>query len=113
MSTRDIVKKRTSRVLEVQLSDGDTVYIRTLSGTERDAFRDLVDKTKLNGGLKPKLIVALALCEQDGTRVYDHEKPDDIREVGDMDGADLDAIAMKFLSASGLTEKAVEELEKK
>lgn len=113
MSTRDTVRKRKSRIFKVPLPSGDDfVFVRTLSGAERQAFRVMVDASG-EGNLKTDTIVALALCEEDGKRTYDHENGEHLSEIREMDGADVDHIAMSFLKLSGLRAADVEEIEKK
>lgn len=112
MSVRDTVQKRKPKVVAVPLSGGDKVWVKSLSGAERGEFRSMVDKAKANGGIKAEVIAAMALCEEDGGRVYDFHKEEDLQEVRDMDGADVDQITMVFLDASGLSEKSVEQLQK-
>lgn len=100
-------------MLPVDLPDGaGRVWIRTLSGEERGKFRDAITKAQGNGGITTEVILAMGLCEEDGVRIYDHTKEEDLAELRAMEGADSDFIAMRFLDASGLSEKAVELLQK-
>ena len=112
MSVREVVRKRRPKVVELELPGGDKVWIKSLSGEGRAHFRDIVEKSKVNSGLKSESVVAMALCESDGTLTYDFENPDDLKEIREMDGADVDLIFLRFLSVSGLNTESVEQLQK-
>lgn len=57
-------------------------------------------------------VVALGLCEADGTLTYNVDNDADVKEIDEIDGAVLQAIVFKLYSVSGLTAKAVEEASK-
>lgn len=63
-------------------------------------------------------IAALALCEADGAPCYPLDKEvaewqKEIADLADLDGADLEKIALKLFEVSGLTKDSTEQAEKK
>lgn len=58
-------------------------------------------------------VVALGLCEEDGALTYNVDNEKDIAEIGEVDGAVLQAIVLKLYEVSGLTKTAIEDAEKK
>lgn len=117
MSIRDAIKeasKSKPKLAEHTLFDGRKVWIRPLSGKGRAAFSAYQEKAKANGGVKPEVVAALALCEEDGTLAYDWENAEDIAELAALHEVsdDLDRIGLKLFEISGLTEKAQEEAAK-
>jgi hypothetical protein len=114
MSVRDTIRKSKLKVEPVTLSTGQSVQIREFSGPLRAAYSDYMETSKANGGIKPEVVVAMAICEADGALAYDWQKPEDLQEIADHIGAaDLDAISLKLFEISGLTKKDIDEAEKK
>lgn len=87
--------------------------MRALSGAGRQAYLDLVEAA--GEGRTPSIatIVALGLCEADGSITYDHRNPADLLELDAVDGATLNLIASTLFEISGLTTDAVDQAEKK
>lgn len=100
------LSKASVRQLEVH---GVTVYVRGLTGGERVQLQQLAAIAS-NGGepLADYKIVALGLCDAEGTRLFD-----DPSEVAILDGAVLAQLAKAILEQSGLSETAVADAEKK
>lgn len=113
MSVRDTLRKHAKpRIGTVQLN-GETVYVRAFSGAGRAQYTDMVRKAEeAKSSVTPHEIAALALCEKDGTLVYDVEKPDDLEELKSLDGGFLAEVSLKLFEISGLTAKATEEASK-
>lgn len=111
MSTRDVLRKAKPKVHSVDISSG-TVYVRALSGGGRDAYLDLVKESEPKGPPSHR-VAALGLCEEDGTLSYDTADKKQMDELHQVDGEDLQKISMKLFEVSGLTEKSVDDAEKK
>lgn len=113
MSNRDLLKRSRSKVYPVEISTG-TVHIKSMNGAARHKYAQL---SKGDGSLAPHTIVALALCSEDGTMDFSMETEKDIAlanaELCEVDGADLQAICLKFFEVSGTASKSVDDAEKK
>lgn len=107
MSIRDNVKKKKPAVVAV-----DDVYVRALSGKGRERFMQMQAEAKDQGGLSAAKVAALAICDANGTMVYDSEKPEDLAELAECDGAFLDKVSLKLFEVSGLSKKSQEDIEK-
>jgi hypothetical protein len=90
----------------------EPVYVRTLTGRERDAFESSCFMTKgknreLNTeNLRAKLLVR-SICDADGQRLFADA---DVVLLGDMPADVLDALFAKAQELSGLGTKDVEEM---
>lgn len=93
---------------------GGDVFVRTLTGTERDEFEQscLVKKGK-NKEMNLKNIRArlcvLCICEKDGTRLFDAR---DIDSLGKKSASALDLIFAVAQRMNGLAGEDVEDLAK-
>jgi hypothetical protein len=112
MSVRDKIRTKAKPKIDFVQLDDEKIFVRALSGTSRGTYMLLVEEWKEKGGVPMEVIAALAICEDDGTVAYDHNKPEDIAELADKDAGFLTSVALKLFSISGLTEKAVEAAEK-
>ena len=93
---------------------GCDVYIRTLSGTERDDF-DAASlstrgkKREINlRNLRARLVV-LSACDEAGTPLF---VPDDVSRVGSLSSKVLDRLFTVAQRLNGITEEDVTELVK-
>lgn len=113
MSNRELLKKSRSKVYPVEISTG-TVYIKSMNGTTRHKYATLA---KEGGSLAPHTIAAMALCNESGVMDFPMESEKDIAlanaELCECDGADLQAICLKFFEVSGTAKNSVDEAEKK
>ena len=114
MSIRDTLKKSRAKVFPVEISTG-TVFIKSLTGAGRQAYTDLLRKG--DGSLPMYTLAAIALCEEDGSAVFDMSTDKGVAlanlELQEVDGDDLQRICMKLLECSGLTKDSASEAEKK
>ena len=92
-----------------------TLYVRMMTGIERDQWEGLVQKrTNGNGnsidlvGIRA-LLVALTAVDQDGNRVFDE---DDVDQLQSKNSAVLDRIAGVAMSSNGIGEKDIGDLKK-
>lgn len=111
MSSRDSLRSFRPKVEKFEHS-GQTFHVRALSGTGRARYLDLC---RVGGDAGPSMakVVALGLCEEDGSLTYNVDQEKDIVEIGEVDGSVLQAIVIKLYAVSGLTAKAIEDAEKK
>jgi hypothetical protein len=112
--SRDLLKatissafsKASVRQLEVH---GVSVFIRGLTGGERVQLQQWAAEASSGGEpLADYKVAALGLCDAEGVRLFD-----DPLEVAKLDGAVLSQLSKAILEASGLTENAVSDAEKK
>lgn len=92
---------------------GGTVFVRALSGTERDEFEVETGAIKELGdnpliGVRAR-IVAWCCCDESGQRIFNSK---DAAELGKADAGTLDKVFAVAGRLSGFTQKDVEELEK-
>lgn len=110
MSTRDVIRKAKPKVHSCEISSG-TVHVRALSSGGRSAYLAL--SAKHQPGIPPTHdVVALGLCEEDGSPAYDPADERGMSELREMDGRDAEAVALKIFEVSGLTKTAAENAEK-
>lgn len=114
MLNRDAILATNDRTLEVvQLPEwGGSVYVRSLTGAERDAFEATIVqrngkdvKTNLRN-LRARLVV-LAACDADGGRIFSDQ---DAVALGAKNAAALDRIFSVAQRLSGLRDDDVQEL---
>lgn len=110
MSSRDSLRSFRPKVEKFEHS-GQTFYVRALSGAGRARYLDLC---RAGGDAGPSMakVVALGLCEEDGALTYNVDNDKDITEIGEVDGAVLQAIVIKLYHVSGLTATVVEDATK-
>jgi len=93
---------------------GGCVYVRTLTGTERDAFEASVveqrgKSTKMNlRNIRAKL-VALTVVDEEGNRIFSDA---DVGQLGKKSAVVLDRLFEVAQRLSGLKDEDVEELAK-
>lgn len=90
---------------------GGSVFIRTLSGAERDMFEADFLKHK-DEGMAPNArakFAVLVLCDAEGTRLFQDA---DAAQLGQKSGAALSRIFTAAMEANYMTEEDIEELEK-
>ena len=88
-----------------------TIYVRTMTGRERDEFEHAVSKATRkndNRGLKLRLVL-LTCCKETGELLFTDE---DIDWLADKSAMELDRLANAALQANGFSEKDVADLEK-
>lgn len=86
---------------------GGAVFVRSISGAERDAFELswAADKTNIRAKL-----AAVCCCDESGDPLFDHA--DDIAALGDKSGAALDRVFDAATKLNKFTDKDIDELEK-
>jgi hypothetical protein len=90
---------------------GQTLHVRSLSGSGRSKYLELC-RAAGDGSPSMAKVVALGLCEEDGSLTYNVDNEKDIAEIEQVDGEVLQAVVFKLYEVSGLTKKALEEAEK-
>lgn len=93
---------------------GGSVFVRTLTGSERDKFEEDTIQGKGKNrrvtlqNIRARL-VALTVCDESGTRLF---QPADVARLGLKSAAALDRVFSVAQRLSGLTDDDVEELVK-
>jgi hypothetical protein len=114
VSAKDVAERlRNRRVLaEVQTKEGP-LWVRGINGRERIQYFEWMGG---DGGVSPLLtdqrLLALALCEEDGTPLFSDEKAA-LEILQEWAHEDVTAAAKKVLSLSGLAKESAEEAAKK
>lgn len=87
------------------------VYIRTMTGTERDQFEQslAISKDKLNLANIRARLCALAICDEDGNRLFTDSE---IEALGQKSAAALDRIFEVAQRLNKIGAKDIEDLEK-
>lgn len=99
---------------------GGAVYVRALTGTERDAFeQSMVETRTVRKGRKQETVremrlqnlrarlCALTICDEDGTRLFNDS---DVHALGRKSASALNRVFEVAQRLSGLTDEDVEEL---
>jgi len=90
---------------------GGTVFVRTLTGSERDAYELAVSEAQKTG--RPvnirAAIAVKACCDESGKRIFVDE---DLDLLGGKSAAALDRVFEVAARLSGISSKDVKELEK-
>lgn len=87
------------------------VYVRTLSGAERDAFESATVRVR-SGKTEAMLdnlrgrLVALCTCDENGRRLF---VDDDAAEIGRLNGVAVDRVFQAAQRLNGMSSGAVEE----
>lgn len=108
MTSREAVRSFKPRVVRC-VHEGQVFHVRGLSGTGRAQYLAIA---KAEDEFILHKVVALGLCEEDGSLVYNVDNKSDLEELMAIDGEALQAIALKVYEISGLTKKAVEDAPK-
>lgn len=114
MSSRDVVERLRKRkvIAEVQTTEG-TLWVRGINGRERvEYFQWLGGDSGGHILLSDHRLLALALCEQDGTPLYADEAMA-LEALQEWTHEDVTAAAKKVLSLSGLSKDSAEDAAKK
>lgn len=89
---------------------GKSVFIRSLSGNERDQYEQSVFNNQGSfRGLRAKL-VAIGLCDENGTAMEFTEA--EVEQLGNKNGSVINRLFEMVKTLSGMDEDAVEEAEK-
>lgn len=93
---------------------GGRVFVRSLSGRERDRFDDLnlvevsEGKLEFNSEDYRARLAAMSICNEGGTLLYDVANERDIKILADKNGCALERICEKAKEISGLDRKSRE-----
>ena len=114
LTAGEILDAPDARLEPVDVSEwwGGIVYVRSITGTERDHYEQSLMAMRGNK-LVPKLdqartkLVALTLCDEHGQRLFTTET---IRKLGEKNAKPIDLVYDKAQELSGLMARDVEEL---
>lgn len=88
---------------------GGDVFVRMMTGTERDAFEEMIFKANgSNVGVRAKL-AALTIIDENGQRLFTDE---DVDTLGAKSAAALDRVFTEAQRLNGFTEQDIQDLEK-
>jgi hypothetical protein len=108
LSKEAIMTTVSCKVQELEVPEwGGTVYLRQISGAERDAFEASVMGNKLNN-LRGRFAV-LVLSDENGKRMF---LDSEANSVGEKNGKALDRVFEAGRKFNGMTDDDVAELEK-
>jgi hypothetical protein len=121
LDKKSLLKKEELPIEKVDLGGGDFVYVKSMTGHERDQFEQLTLKQKLdekgtfkgfeqvNDDFRAKLVV-MTVCDEKGNLLLE---PKDFLELSiNMGITKLEKIMMASLNLNKITEKDVEDLTK-
>lgn len=115
MSLREkLLAKSNELKIEPIEAFGEKLFVRELTGSERDAFEaslsNIVGKNVVPNlkNVRAKLIIK-SLCTEDGSRVFEDT---DLDSVGNLPAAELDKVFEVAQRLSGLKKEDIEELTK-
>lgn len=115
LSKDDILKAKDLTVKEVEVPEwGGSVYIKSLTGTERDLYESSITQIK---GKEAKLdwrnarakLLVFTICDQDGNRLFNESE---IGELGKKSASALQRLFDVATEMNGLSSTSEEELEK-
>lgn len=82
---------------------GQTLYVRTLSAGDSVRYQSVVSDKGASEALP--LLVVLAVCDEDGKRVFDEG---DVEAISNKSPKTLETIVEAILSLNGITEDEIE-----
>lgn len=88
----------------IQTPDWGKVYLRTLTGEDAK----LIAQWQQGGGLKNEQLVALAVCDENGKRIFADQ---DAAALASKPARTILPIAQRVASANALTEESQKEIE--
>lgn len=109
MLTRDDILSRTQLPTEPVEAFGGTVYVRTMSGAERDSWEQAQLDARKTGKINVRgSFAARVVCDEQGKRLFTDA---DAEALGKLSAIDLDAVWEKGAKLNGIGAKDVKELE--
>lgn len=116
LTRKGILETKDFRLEPVDVPEwGGVVYVKTMSGEERDRFEDDVIKRRDEKSGMPKtivglkvLVVSLTACDAEGKRLFGGDG--DEKKLAQKSAAAIDRLFAKAQELSHLTDEAVEEL---
>ncbi len=116
LTRKEILETKDFRLEPVDVPEwGGVVYVKTMSGEERDRFEDEVIKRRDEKSGLPSsivglkvLIVSLTACDAEGKRLFAGDG--DEKKLAEKSAAAIDRLWAKAQELSHLTDEAVEEL---
>lgn len=95
------------------LQPGEVIYVKGMTGSERDSFEDSMSVTGKNGTRAVSLknfrakLVARTVVDAQGRHLF---TPSDIASLGELDATDLQTVFEVAQRLSGMTQSDVDEL---
>jgi len=113
LSADDIFSASDSKINQVEIPEwGGTIFVKTMSGIERDKFESDHTRLKKTGqelyNFRARFAVCV-VCDQEGTLLF---KAEDAEKIGCKSAKSLDRIFEAASAMNGMTAEDVETLEK-
>jgi hypothetical protein len=107
LSKKDILSINDTKTESVTVPEWNdaTVYVRTISGTEREAFEESYAEQKMKN-FRMRFLVK-TLCDESGERLFDDA---DVEELGKKSSAVINRLFDKAWALNAFTPEAVEKL---
>lgn len=109
MTAREKAAARKPRVSSFEF-DSETYYVRGMNGAMRVAAMKRIVDGRLD--IPAQELFALGYCDEAGTLVFDATSAEDLKEIGELDGAFVQKVASEFMQASGLAASSAKDAEK-
>ena len=114
LSREDILNAIDLELREISVPEwGGTVYLRNLSGSERDEmeikFREAADNPQIFVGIRA-YVLSLVLCDEQRYRLF--TSTEDVERLGEKNAAVLDRLFEIALDMNAIGEAAIEDAKK-
>ena len=107
------IKDYKVKPLTVPEWNNETIYVRTMTGQDRDRFEylamQMADDKEQMIGVRAKLAV-MTICDENGELLFTDA---DLKALGDKSGVALDRVFEAAQEINRITDEEVEQLEKK
>jgi hypothetical protein len=108
LSKSAILAADDSKKIEVDVPEwGGSVFIKVMSGTERDRFESEFVGDKKNVDMVRAKLVSKCLCDEDGDRLFSEEE---VPQLGEKSAAVLDRLFHVCMKHNRFTRDDVDEL---
>jgi hypothetical protein len=109
-SIRDQILAATKGIEKVSVPElgGIDVYLRRMTGAEREVYVTARDTAKATGEELSRVLLAFCICDECGKRQFEKQE-----ELRDMDCLAIDRLTTYALDMNILTKEALEALQKK
>jgi len=112
LTAEAILSADDKRIVSVEVPEwGGIVYLRTITGRERDEFESAALDASKRGDLRGlrAFLLALCICNEDGERIF---KDDDAPKLAQKNAAVLDRLFTRAQELNALTERDINEIQK-
>ncbi|MBD3405117.1 MAG: hypothetical protein GF411_03155 [Candidatus Lokiarchaeota archaeon] len=89
------------------------VYVRGMTGSQRDYFDGLISEAEKKGFAKAKVratVACMCLCDGEGKRLFNYRKKEHVEDMGKRSAYPLDRIFAVIMRLSGLSSEEFSEI---